>query len=284
MKGLIGRKLGMTQIFTGDGQAVPVTVLDMTASTVLQVKTVERDGYEAIQVGYGRKKIHRASRPNRVRAEMAGLDSAPSRVREFRTPDASRFQVGDKVAVDFFKVGDRVKVSGRTKGRGFTGGMKRHGFGGGTRKTHGGGPHHRGVGSAGSSADPSRTMKGRELPGQYGNQQRTVLNLTVVVVDADQGLLFLKGAVPGAVNGLVTVELLAAETRDYEPARAQESPPPAEEAAATGVVETEEESPEVSAETSAEAPVEDPGTVPAAMDDEAQEAGSEPTADEEKEA
>lgn len=268
MKGLIGRKLGMTQVFTGDGQAVPVTVLDMTASTVLQVKTVEKDGYEAIQVGYGRKKIHRASRSNRVRAEMAGLDSAPSRVQEFRTPDASRFQVGDRIAVDFFKVGDRVKVSGRTKGRGFTGGMKRHGFGGGTRKTHGGGPLHRGVGSAGSSADPSRTMKGRELPGQHGNQQRTIRNLTVVAVDPAQGLLFLKGAVPGAVNGLVTVELQATEVRSYEPARPQEPVTPVEEAA---VMETAE----ASAEEAAEVP---------SADDDATEAGPEPTADEEKEA
>ncbi len=246
MKGLIGKKLGMTQFFTDDGQSVPVTVLDVSPSTVLQVKTTEKDGYEAIQVGYGRRKIHRASKAERVRAEKAGLDSAPVRVQEFRTPDANRFQVGDRIGVDFFQIGDKVKVHGRTKGRGFTGAVKRWGFGGGTRKSHGGGPLHRGVGSAGSSADPSRTMKGRLLPGHYGDERCTIRNLTVIGLDGEHSLLFLKGAVPGPSNGLVTIELIASEPRAYVP------PGRREEAVPTGEVEGPEEAGVVPAEQESE--------------------------------
>lgn len=229
MKGVIGKKLGMTQIYAADGRAVPVTVLDVSSSTVLQVKTSETDGYEAIQVGYGGKKIHRTSKANRVRAEKAGLETAPVKVREFRTPDASRFQVGDRITVEFFQEGDRVKVAGTSKGRGFTGAMKRHGFAGGTRKSHGGGPSHRGVGSAGMSADPSRTPKGRKLPGQHGNQQVSIRGLTVVQVDPESETLLVKGAVPGPVNGLVTIELMDAEVREYTPASRQEAEEPREE-------------------------------------------------------
>ncbi len=247
MKGVIGKKLGMTQIYAADGQAVPVTVLDVSASTVLQVKTTETDGYEAIQVGYGAKKIHRTSKANRVRAEKAGLESAPVRVREFRTPDASRFQVGDEITVEFFQAGDVVKVTGTSKGRGFTGAMKRHGFAGGTRKSHGGGPSHRGVGSAGMSADPSRTMKGRKLPGQHGNRSVSTRGLTVVQVDPENEILLIKGSVPGPVNGLVTIELMDAEVREYVPTGRETSGPEAE-AAVTA------EAPE---EGSTEAPEED---------------------------
>jgi large subunit ribosomal protein L3 len=245
MKGLIAKKLGMTQFFTEDGQAVPVTVLDVSASTVLQVKTTKTDGYEAIQVGYGRRKLHRASKAERVRAEKAGLDSAPVRVQEFRTPDATRFQVGDRIGGDFFRVGDKVKVHGRTKGRGFTGAVKRWGFGGGTRKSHGGGPLHRGVGSAGSSADPSRTMKGRVLPGHYGDERCTILNLTVIGIDSEHSLIFVKGAVPGPANGLVTIELIGSEPRAYVPAGRRESAAPTSEVEGSeeaGVVPAEQES------------------------------------------
>jgi large subunit ribosomal protein L3 len=138
MTGLIGKKLGMTQVFAPDGTVVPVTVLDVSPSTVLQVKTVTRDGYQALQLGYGGTRLHRVSRANRARAERAGLEKAPLRVREFRTSGADRFEVGDVVGVDFFRPGDRVKVTGTSKGRGFSGVMKRYGFGGGTRKSHGG--------------------------------------------------------------------------------------------------------------------------------------------------
>lgn len=217
MKGLIGRKLGMTQVFGANGEVVPVTVLEVANSTVLQVKTAERDGYEAIQVGYGSKKIHRATRANRVRAEMAGLDSAPVRIREFRTPDASQFQVGDKIGVDFFEIGDRIKIRGTSKGRGFSGAMKRHGFSGGTRASHGGGPSHRGVGSVGMSATPARTNKGRKLAGQFGNRETTVLNLVVVDVDREKEILLVGGSVPGPVNGLVRIELVGETPRSYVP-------------------------------------------------------------------
>lgn len=217
MKGLIGRKLGMTQVFSGDGEAVPVTVLEVAPNAVLQVKTNEKDGYEAIQVGYGQKKLNRTRKSNRVIAEKAGLESAPTRIREFRTPDAVQFKVGDRISVDFFTIGDRVKIRGTSKGRGFSGAMKRHGFGGGTRKTHGGGPSHRGVGSVGMSATPARTTKGRKLPGQYGNKKATEKNLIVVDVDPEQELLLVRGSVPGPVNGLVRIELVGEEPRSYTP-------------------------------------------------------------------
>ena len=225
MKGLIGKKLGMTQVFGPDGEAVPVTVLEVENNKVLQVKTTQRDGYEAIQVGYGRKKLHRATKANRARAEAAGLDSAPLRIREFRTPDASHFKVGDEIAVDFFRPGDRVKVRGTSKGRGFAGAMKRHGFSGGTRKSHGGGPSHRGVGSVGMSADPARTPKGRKLAGQYGNQRVTAMNLLVVDVDPEEELLIVRGAVPGPMNGLVTIELIGEVPRVYAAGGAADEQP-----------------------------------------------------------
>ena len=217
MKGLIGRKLGMTQVFSGDGEAVPVTVLEVAPNAVLQVKTNEKDGYEAIQVGYGQKKLNRTRKSNRAIAERAGLESAPTRIREFRTSDAEQFSVGDRISVDFFAIGDRVKIRGTSKGHGFSGAMKRHGFAGGTRKSHGGGPSHRVVGSVGMSATPARTMKGRKLPGQYGNKKITEKNLIVVEVDTEQELLLIRGSVPGPINGLVRIELVGVEPRSYTP-------------------------------------------------------------------
>ena len=254
MKGLIGRKLGMTQIFGSEGEAIPVTVLEVVANTILQVKTTDRDGYEAIQVGYGQKKLHRATKANRTRAEAAGLDSAPLKIREFRTTDASLFKVGDEIAVDFFQAGDRVKVRGITKGRGFAGAMKRHGFSGGTRKTHGGGPSHRGAGSAGMSADPAHTPKGRKLAGQYGNRQSTVSNLLVVHVDVDDEILLVQGSVPGSANGLVRIELIADTTRTYATTAAIEPEESVDEAVQEDaeVLEISEEESEISAEGKSE--------------------------------
>jgi large subunit ribosomal protein L3 len=283
MKGVIGRKLGMTQVYSENGEAVPVTVVDVSPSTVLQVKTTENDGYEAIQVGYGRKKIHRATKANRSRAEKAGLDSAPVRIREFRTPDASKFQVGDKIGADFFVPGDMVKVSGTSKGHGFSGAMKRHGFRGGTRKSHGGGPSHRGVGSAGMSATPSRTPKGRKLAGQFGNRKSTVRNLMVVDVDIDENILMIRGAVPGSTNGLVTIELVGEVPRDYEPANRAA----AEEEMETVVegVETTEE-PEPVAETPEESGVEEDEETPVeeeATEESVAEAPEEPGVEEDEE-
>lgn len=259
MKGLIGRKLGMTQVFGANGEAVPVTVLEVATSTVLQVKTTERDGYEAIQVGYGRKKLHRATKANRVRAEAAGLDTAPVRIREFRTSDASRFKVGDEIAVDFFRAGDRVKVRGTSKGRGFAGVIKRHGFSGGTRTSHGGGPSHRGVGSVGMSADPARTNKGRKLPGQHGNRQVTANNLMVINVDSDEELLLVKGSVPGPMYGLVTIELMGKVPRLYTPPEEV-----VDEASEETIEEAAEEMMEEALEGAIEeAPEETPEEVPA---------------------
>jgi large subunit ribosomal protein L3 len=253
----------MTQVYAENGQAVPVTVLDVSPSTVLQVKTTQTDGYEAIQVGYGRKKIHRAKRANQVRAEKAGLDTAPVRIQEFRTDDASHYRVGDKIGADFFVAGDLVKVSGKSKGRGFTGVMKRHGFAGGTRKSHGGGPSHRGVGSAGMSATPARTPKGRKLAGQYGNAHRTVLNLTVFDVDSEEQLLLIMGAIPGPVNGLVTVELVGDAPREYTPQNRAAAPEQKEEA------EAGEEADTVPVEEVAGEAVEEPAEVEVADEDDA---------------
>ncbi|MFC1595649.1 50S ribosomal protein L3 [Gemmatimonadota bacterium] len=249
MKGLIGRKLGMTQVFGQNGEAVPVTVLEVAPNAVLQVKTIAKDGYEAIQVGYGRKKLNRAKKPNRVRAERAGLESAPTRIREFRTPDATQFKVGDRISVDFFEIGDRVKVRGTSKGRGFSGVIKRHGFSGGTRTSHGGGPSHRGVGSVGMSATPARTMKGRKLPGQYGNAKITEKNLTVVEVDPEQELLLLRGSVPGPVNGLVRIELVGESPRSYTPLESSTSGETPDKEA---VPETEDDASETEAADGAE--------------------------------
>ncbi len=258
MKGLIGRKLGMTQIFSGDGEAVPVTVIEVAPNAVLQVKTVEKDGYEAIQVGYGQKKLNRTRKSNRVIAEKAGLESAPTRIREFRTPDAGQFRIGDRISVDFFTIGDRVKVRGTSKGHGFSGAMKRHGFGGGTRKSHGGGPSHRGVGSVGMSATPARTMKGRKLPGQYGNKKITEKNLIVVEVDPEQELMLVRGSVPGPVNGLVRIELVGEEPRSYTPSEsfakeeAEAAVEPAEELEAAEAAEDGAEEAEAAVESDEE--------------------------------
>ncbi len=284
MKGLIGKKLGMTQIFSADGEAVPVTVLEVAPSTVLQVKTVETDGYEAIQVGYGeKKKLHRQSKANRARAEAAGLESAPLRIREFRTPDAARFSVGDQITADFFEIGDLVKVRGTTKGRGFAGGMKRHGFSGGTRQSHGGGPSHRGVGSVGMSATPARTMKGRKLPGQYGNHKVTEKNLTVVDVNVDEQILIVRGSVPGPINGLVRIELVGSEPRDWAPAAAVAEEPEAEETA-VGAVDEEAASEPVEAEAAEETIGEETGSEPVeaeAVEDAAGDETEDEVADEE---
>jgi large subunit ribosomal protein L3 len=202
MSGIIGRKLGMTQIFDESGAVVPVTVIEAGPCPVVQVRTEDRDGYAAVQLGFGAQKDSRATRAEKGHATKAGLETAPRVLKEFRFDDAPA--VGESVTVDGFERGARVKVTGVTKGRGFQGVMKRHGFGGG-RASHGATRVHRAPGSIGAGTNPSRVIKGKKMPGHMGNAQQTVRNLLVAKVDAERNLLYVRGAVPGPVNGVVFV-------------------------------------------------------------------------------
>lgn len=202
MSGIIGRKLGMTQIFDESGAVVPVTVIEAGPCPVVQVRTEDRDGYAAVQLGFGAQKDNRATRAEKGHASKAGLETAPRVLKEFRFDAAPA--VGENVTVDGFAQGIRVKVTGVTKGRGFQGVMKRHGFGGG-RASHGATRVHRAPGSIGAGTNPSRVIKGKKMPGHMGDAQQTVRNLLVAKVDAERNLLYVRGAVPGPVNGVVFV-------------------------------------------------------------------------------
>ena len=203
LKGLLGLKLGMTRIFTEDGLWVPVTLLQAGPCTVVQRKTTSRDGYEAVQVGFGEKKEKRCTKPLLEHFKNAGV--APKRVlREFKVEDGSALKPGDEIRSDIFKKGDRVDVSGLSKGRGFAGGVKRHHFAGGPG-THGSNFHRR-PGSIGASADPSEVVKGKRLPGHMGNTSVTIQNLEVVDVVPEKNLLVIRGAVPGANGGMIMVK------------------------------------------------------------------------------
>lgn len=202
MSGIIGRKLGMTQIFDESGAVVPVTVIEAGPCPVVQVRTEDKDGYAAVQLGFGAQKDSRAPRAEKGHAAKAGLEAAPRVLKEFRFDEAPA--VGESVTVDGFERGIRVKVTGVTKGRGFQGVMKRHGFGGG-RASHGATRVHRAPGSIGAGTNPSRVIKGKKMPGHMGHAQQTVRNLLVAKVDAERNLLYVRGAVPGPVNGVVFV-------------------------------------------------------------------------------
>ena len=203
MAGLIGRKLGMTQLFNDDGAAVPVTVIQAGPCPVVQVKTTETDGYNAVQLGFGSRKEKHSTRAVLAHAAKAGLDAAPEVLREFRVADASEYETGQEVTVESFEVGQKVKVTGTTKGRGFQGVVKRHGFAG--RPGGHGHPMSRTPGSIGPGTDPSRVIKGKKLPGQMGDARKTIRNLRVERVDAERNLIFLRGSVPGAKNATVLI-------------------------------------------------------------------------------
>ena len=201
--GLLGRKVGMTQIYLEDGTAVPVTVLECGPCTVLQVRTKERDGYHAFQLGFADKKRKAASQAERGHAKK--VDAEPKRfVREIRQETAIDVAEGHTMTVEVFNEIKRVDVIGISKGRGFTGVMKRHGFKG-LRATHGVKRMHRHPGSSGPSADPAHTRKGIKKPGQHGNSRITVRNLKIVRVDPTNNLLLVRGAVPGPNGGYITV-------------------------------------------------------------------------------
>jgi large subunit ribosomal protein L3 len=204
MTGIIGRKLGMTQIFEETGAVVPVTVVEAGPCPVVQVRTAEKNGYQAVQLGFGRKKEKRATKAEQGHARSAGLEATPVILREFPVAEGQSPAVGDQVTAGEFEVGARIKVTGRTKGRGFQGVVKRHGFAGG-RASHGATRIHRAPGSIGAGTNPSRVIKGKRMPGHMGDAQRTVRNLKVAKVDAERNLIYIRGAVPGPVNGYVFI-------------------------------------------------------------------------------
>jgi len=204
MQGILGKKLGMTQIFADDGQAHPVTVIQAGPCLVVQRKTADKDGYEAVQLGLVEERpARRVTKPQIGHFEKAGV--APMRrLVEFDVDSADEVKAGDQVKVDVFTVDDRVDVVGTSKGKGFQGVIKRHGFSGG-KATHGS-MFHRAPGSIGQASDPSRVFPGTKLPGQTGNVRITKKNLRVVKIDEEKNLLFIRGAVPGPKNGYVAVK------------------------------------------------------------------------------
>jgi large subunit ribosomal protein L3 len=203
VKGILGTKLGMTQIFD-DTRAVPVTVIQAGPCVVTQVKTVEGDGYAAVQLGYGDTRQRDVSKPMQGHFEKHGVDEARRHLVELRTDDASSYERGQELRANLFATGDVVDVVGVSRGKGFSGVMKRHGFGG-LKSSHGVHKKHRAPGSIGACATPSRVFKGMRMAGQHGSQRVTILNLDVVRSDPERNLLLIRGAVPGPDGGLVMV-------------------------------------------------------------------------------
>ena len=202
-KGIIGKKLGMTQVFMEDGSVIPVTVIEAGPCPVTQKKTTETDGYEAVQLAFEDIREKLVNKPAAGHFKKAG-DSPKRHLKEFRLENTAEMNVGDVVAADTFASGDKVDITGITKGHGYSGTVKRwntHIL----RMTHGTGPIHRQAGSMGANSTPSRIYKNKKMPGQYGNEQVTVLNLEVVKVDTEKNLIAVKGAVPGAKGGIVFI-------------------------------------------------------------------------------
>ena len=202
-KAILGKKIGMTQIFTEDGLVIPVTVIEAGPVAVVQKKTVEKDGYNAIQVGYVDAKDKALNKPQKGHLAKAGVSNKRV-LKEFRLEDDSAYNVGDEIKVDIFQEGDKIDVTGISKGHGYAGTVKRWGTHRGPM-THGSG-YHRGVGSMGACSTPSRVMKNKRLPGHMGVEQVTVQNLDVVKVDAEKNIILVKGAVPGPKGGVVTIK------------------------------------------------------------------------------
>lgn len=202
-KAIIGKKLGMTQIFSADGKVIPVTVVEAGPCPVVQIKTTEKDGYAAVKVGFGKVEEKYLNKPDNGQFKKAGVE--PQKVlKEFKFDDCGKYAVGQSLTVETFAAGDHVDVVGLTKGHGFTGVIKRwnqHRL----KMTHGVGPVHREVGSMGANSSPSRVFKNKRMPGQYGNERVTVQNLEIVKVDAARNVLLIKGAIPGPKGGIVTV-------------------------------------------------------------------------------
>lgn len=203
MKNILGRKVGMTQIFTENGALIPVTVVEAGPLTVVQKKTVEKDGYNAIQVGFEQMKEHKVNKPSKGHFDKAELDYKRI-LREFRVDNPEEFEIGQEITVEIFEEGDKIDVTGTSKGKGTEGVIKRHGFSRG-RETHGS-RFHRSPGGMSASASPGRVFKGKRMGGRMGNERVTVQNLEVVKVDTDKNLLLIKGAIPGAKKGFVSIK------------------------------------------------------------------------------
>lgn len=202
MSGIIGKKIGMTSIFNPDGEIIPVTVIQAGPCKVVTIRTKEKDGYEALQLGFGVKREKNISKP--VLGQYKKNNLSPSRViKEFKKFIIADFKVGDEIKADFFTEGENIKVRGMSKGKGFQGVMRRHGFGGVGGTTHGQSDRLRAPGSIGSSSYPSRVFKGMKMAGRMGNENVTVSNLKVVKVIPEQNLIMVKGSTPGAINSIV---------------------------------------------------------------------------------
>lgn len=203
-KAILGKKIGMTQIFAEDGRVIPVTVIEAGPVSVVQKKTVENDGYNAIQVGFVDAKDKALNKPQKGHLAKAGV-SNKRHLKEFRLADDSAYNVGDEIKADIFAAGDKIDVTGISKGHGYAGVIKRHNFSR-LKETHGTGPVHRHPGSMGACSTPSRVMKNTKLPGHMGVEQVTVQNLDVVKVDAEKNIILVKGAVPGPKGGIVSIK------------------------------------------------------------------------------
>jgi large subunit ribosomal protein L3 len=203
MAGIIGRKLGMTQIFSEAGAAVPVTVIEAGPCPVTQIRNGDAVSPSALQLGWDALRKNRTTRAELGHAQKAGLDYAPRTLREFRVDSVEGYEVGQELTVEQFQQGDRIRVTGTTKGRGFQGVVKRHGFRG--RPASHGHPKKRNPGTLGPGTNPSRVIKGKKMPGQMGAAQQTVRNLRVERVDAERNLIYIRGAVPGSRNSLVFI-------------------------------------------------------------------------------
>lgn len=258
--GLLGRKIGMVQAIDKDGRMRGATVIEAGPCLVTQIKTNDRDGYEAVQLGFGAAK--RSNKPMRGHLKRRGNLRY---LREFKVEGPDQHKVGDRIGVEIFQPGDRVDVTAISKGRGFAGGVKRHGFRGGP-KTHGQSDRHRAPGSVGAGNTPGRTVKGLRMAGHMGAERVTVRNLEVIQSNPARGILLVAGAVPGARNGLVTIRysratLPQARTRKPQPAE----PPAASETSTTPAAATQESAPEA-AEAPTDAPAETATAEPAAAE------------------
>ncbi|QZY28638.1 50S ribosomal protein L3 [Nocardioides coralli] len=212
VKGLLGTKLGMTQLWDEDNRIVPVTVIDARTNVVTQVRTPELDGYNAVQVGFGEIAGRKVTKP--LAGQFGKAGTTPRRhLVEIRTSDAAAYSVGQELGVDTFAAGDEIDVTGTSKGKGFAGTMKRHGFSG-VGASHGAHRNHRKPGSIGACATPGRVFKGVRMAGRMGRDTVTLQNLTVHAVDADKGLILVKGAIPGPKGGLVVLRSAAKKSAE----------------------------------------------------------------------
>ncbi len=202
-KGIIGKKIGMTQIFDEKGNVIPVTVIEATPNIVAQVKTVETDGYNSIQLGYGEIKDKHINKPEKGHFAKAGL-TAKKHLREFRLETVEGYKVGDEVKADIFQAGEKVDIQGTTKGKGFQGVIKRHGQHRGPMGH--GSMYHRRPGSMGPTSTPGRVFKGKKLPGHMGKETVTIQNLNIVRVDMDKNVILVKGSVPGAKGAILKIK------------------------------------------------------------------------------